>query len=101
MFLLGAVRGPPPVLMNSSFWSPLPYKLDGMRFRRFTRITERFALKLEENGLVTQLTDDIALMGSVLRIDFRQFKEITARAMWTGDWEKMAEMVAEFNAESL
>jgi hypothetical protein len=87
-------------LFPPSFWSPLPYKLNGMPFRRFARITEQFALKLERNGLVTQLTDDIAMVGSVLGIEPREFKELTARAMWTGDWEKMAEIVANFNEKS-
>jgi radical SAM superfamily enzyme YgiQ (UPF0313 family) len=87
-------------LFPPSFWSPLPYRLSGMSFRRFARITEKFALKLEKNGLVTQLTDDIAMVGSVLGIEPREFKEVTARAMWTGDWEKMAEIVADFNEGS-
>lgn len=84
-------------LFPPSLWSPLPYKLNGMGFRRFARVTEEFALRLERNGLVTQLTDDIALVGSVLGYETAEFKEITARAMWTGDWEKMTEIVSDFN----
>jgi len=87
-------------LFPPSFWSPLPYRLNGMSFRQFARVTEQFALKLESNGLVTQLTDDIALVGSVLGIDLVEFKRFTARAMWTGDWEKMAEIVTTFNERS-
>lgn len=87
-------------LFPPSFWAPLPYKLNGMRFRQFAGITESFALRLEKSGLVTQLTDDIAMVGSVLGIEPREFKEITARAMWTGDWEKMAEVVTDFNEKS-
>ncbi|MBN2331033.1 MAG: B12-binding domain-containing radical SAM protein [Candidatus Aenigmarchaeota archaeon] len=87
-------------LFPPSFWSPLPYRLNGMRFRKFARITEQFALKLERNGLVTQLTDDIAMVGSVLGMEPMGFKQVTARAMWTGDWEKMAEVVSEFNEKS-
>lgn len=87
-------------LFPPSFWSPLPYRLNGMKFRKFARITEQFALRLERNGLVTQLTDDIAMVGSVLGYDQQEFKELTARAIWTGDWEKMAEIVAAFNAKS-
>ncbi len=63
-------------LFPPSFWSPLPYKLNGMSFRQFARVTEQFALKLESNGLVTQLTDDIALVGSVLGIDLVEFKRV-------------------------
>ncbi len=87
-------------LFRPSFWSPLPYRLNGMAFRRFARITEQFALKLEAGGLVTQLTDDIAMVGSVLGMEPAEFKTLTARAMWTGDWEKMAEVVASFNEKS-
>jgi radical SAM superfamily enzyme YgiQ (UPF0313 family) len=84
-------------LFPPSFWSPLPYRINGLRFRQFARITERFALRLERAGLVTQLTDDIAMVSSALGIEPREFKELTARAVWTGDWEKMAEIVATFN----
>jgi len=87
-------------LFPPSFWSPLPYKLNGMRFREFARITEEFAASLESSGLVTQLTDDIALVGSVLGIEPAEFKKRTAQAVWTGDWEKMAEIVANFNGKS-
>jgi radical SAM superfamily enzyme YgiQ (UPF0313 family) len=88
-------------LFPPSFWSPLPYKLNGMRFRQFARITEKFALRLEANGLVTQLTDDIALVGSVLGIEMKEFKKITAGAMWTGDWERMAEIASRFNEKTV
>jgi hypothetical protein len=71
-----------------------------MGFRQFARITERFALRLEEDGLVTQLTDDIAMVGSVLGMEPAVFKEVAARAVWTGDWEKMGEMVATFNEKT-
>ena len=71
-----------------------------MKFRKFARITEQFALKLESSGLVTQLTDDIAMVGSVLGIEPMEFKRLSAKATWTGDWEKMAEMVTTFNERS-
>jgi radical SAM superfamily enzyme YgiQ (UPF0313 family) len=87
-------------LFPPSFWSPLPYRLNGMGFRQFARITERFALRLEESGLVTQLTDDIAMVGSVLGMEPAVFKEVAAQAVWTGDWEKMGEMVATFNEKT-
>ena len=88
-------------LFPPSFWSPLPYKLNGMRFRKFARITESFALRLESDGLITQLTDDIALVGSVLSIEMKEFKKITAGAMWTGDGERMAEIISRFNEKTL
>jgi len=87
-------------LFPPSFWAPLPYRLNGMRFRKFARVTEEFACRLERSGLVTQLTDDIALVGSTLGFNPKEFKKITAKAMWTGDWEKMAEIVANFNEMS-
>jgi radical SAM superfamily enzyme YgiQ (UPF0313 family) len=87
-------------LFPPSFWAPLPYRLDGMSFRRFARITERFAARLEKVGLVTQLTDDIAMVASVLDVEPREFKELTARAMWTGDWETIADVVSSFNERS-
>ena len=87
-------------LFPPSFWSPLPYKLNGMSFRKFTRITEGFASRLQSSGLVTQMTDDIALVSSVLGIETAEFKTMTARAVWTGDFEKMGEIVATFNERS-
>ncbi len=87
-------------LFPPSFWAPLPYRLNGMTFRQFARITERFALRLEAEGLVTQLTDDIAMVGSVLGMEPAQFKTEAARATWTGDWQKMEEMVASFNEKT-
>ena len=88
-------------LFPPSFWAPLPYRLNGMRFKKLARVTEEFACRLEKSGLVTQLTDDIALVGSTLGFEPTEFKKIAAKAMWTGDWEKMAGIVANFNETSL
>ena len=87
-------------LFPPSSWSPLPYRVNSLPFRKFARITEKFALRLERDGLVTQLTDDIAMVGSVLGIEPPELKAVTARVMWTGDWEKMAEIASTFNRRS-
>ena len=81
-----------------AFWRPLPYKLNGMEFREFTRQTGLFVAALEEEGILTNVPDDNLLMAAVVGIAPRQFRD---QARWwsaAGDVRGMEEFVRRYNA---
>ncbi len=85
------------LLFPPSMWEPLPYRLDGMDFREFTKITAKFAADLEEAGILTALPDDNALIARCAGMDPRRFRDLTRVWCAIGEAEAMGEMVARAN----
>lgn len=44
------------------YWSPLPYRVNGMRFKQYAMETERFQKELNEEGLTTFVSDEAYLL---------------------------------------
>lgn len=85
------------LLFPPTFWKPLPYKLNGMGFREFSRITAEFAAALEAEGILTNVPDDNLLMAELSGMTPRQFRD---QARWwcaTGDVKGMEEFVVRYN----
>ncbi len=74
------------LLFPPSFWKPVPYSLDGMSFREFTRKTEDFVKELEENNICTMVTDEMALMAGLLGVKPLEYRNRTRLQLLTGDW---------------
>jgi len=89
------------LLLPMAFWQPLPYKINGMSFHEFTKLTTRFAAQLEENGILVGLPDDNALISHLAGMPPRQFRDAARAWCVTGDAEAMAELVRRVNRASL
>jgi hypothetical protein len=80
------------------FWNPLPYRLDGKRFRRFTAETEAFAARVErELGLTTFVADDVALMAHAAGLAPGAFRDRARRCFFTGDAPALQALVEAIN----
>jgi hypothetical protein len=79
------------------FWKPLAYKVNGMGFAEFVKITEGFVRALEKEGLVTGVPDDNMLMAAMVGMTPKQFQDAARWMCATGDAEGMGRMVAGFN----
>ncbi|MDP2749347.1 MAG: radical SAM protein [Nanoarchaeota archaeon] len=84
-------------LFPPSLWEPLPYKLDGLEFTDIAKKTESFVNRLEEEGFVTRITDEMVIFAETVGINIHEFKRLCSKIMFSGDWEKMQELNASFN----
>ena len=85
------------LLLPPAFWSPLPYKINGMGFQEFTALTAGFSAQLEAEGLLLNLSDDNALIAELAGMTPREYRD--AARLWcvTGNAEAMQEMVRRAN----
>ncbi len=85
------------LLFPPMFWKPLPYRVNGMGFGEFVKITEGFVRTLEQEGLVTGVPDDNMLMAAMVGMTPKQFRDAARWMCATGDADGMGRMVAGFN----
>lgn len=81
------------------FWDPLPYRVDGKKFRHFVRETELFLKKLEAAGLATGIADDIALMSKCSHLSPKEFRDLSRGYFFAGDAFKLQELIVKINGE--
>ncbi len=86
-------------LYPPSYWAPLPYRVNNMSYKQFTRKTDEFARKLELGGILTHITDDQALMAlhAGYRGKERLFREELRFSYAAGDIESIEELVSKIN----
>ncbi len=81
-----------------SLWEPFPeYKLNNKSFKELTKETTDFIYTLESSGLLTRLTDDQMFIAKYSGMTPKQFRDKTNRYLSTGDYHKMAGLVAKIN----
>jgi radical SAM superfamily enzyme YgiQ (UPF0313 family) len=85
------------LLFPPMFWKPLPYKVNGMAFSEFVKITEGFVRTLEQNGVLTGVPDDNMLMAALVGMSPREFRDTARWLCATGDAEGMQRLVTGFN----
>jgi radical SAM superfamily enzyme YgiQ (UPF0313 family) len=81
------------------FWDPLPYRVDGKKFRCFVRETELFLKKAEAAGLTTGIADDVALMSKYAGLSPEQFRDRSRGYFFAGDAFKLQELIVKINGE--
>ncbi len=79
------------------FWDPLPYRVDGKKFRSFVRETELFLKEAEAAGLTTGIADDIALMSKSARLTPEKFRDLSRGYFFVGDAAGLQELVVKIN----
>lgn len=86
-------------LYPPAYWAPLPYRVNGMSYRQFTRKTDEFARKLDLGGILTHVTDDLALMAlhAGYKGKERAFRERLRFSCVAGDVEFTEELVNKIN----
>lgn len=89
------------LLFPPPYWTPLPYKVNGMSFAEFTRITMWFGGELEKAGLLTNFSHTLAAIARSAGMPARQLRD--AAQLWcvTGDAEAMGAMVARANGRMI
>jgi len=85
------------LLFPPPFWTPLPYKVNGMGFQEFTKVTMWFAGQLEQAGILTNLSHTLAAIAQSAGMPPRQLRDAAQLWFVTGDAEAAGEMVARAN----
>ncbi|MDD5584561.1 MAG: radical SAM protein, partial [Candidatus Omnitrophica bacterium] len=73
-----------------SFWKPVPYTLDGKSYKTFSRETENFIKELDAHGILTLVTDEMALIARLLGLKPRAFRDHSRPQFFTGEWESLS-----------
>jgi len=81
------------------FWDPLPYQVDGKKFRSFVRETELFLKEVEAAGLMTGVADDVALMSKCSQLSPKEFRDLSRGYFFAGDALKLQELIVKINGE--
>jgi hypothetical protein len=88
------------LLLPPQFWPPLPWKLNGMKYRQYAAEAQKFAEDLKAAGILTMVTDDAAMMAHLGGYGIDEFARESFRGIFTGDAEIMAAMVRRINTGS-
>ncbi len=85
------------LLLPPQLWRPLPYRIDGKPYRVYARETAAFVRELEAAGLLTMVSDDVALLARAAGMTPRAFRDHCRLAFLSGDTEAVAELVTRIN----
>ena len=92
MFFTPALFYPP------TMWKPLNYRINGKDFFEIAKESDRLAEELEkEEGILTQVMDDAALMAKHCRMDFREFRGKVRHYLKAGDRQSMEGIIKTIN----
>lgn len=86
------------LLFPPPFWTPLPYKINGMDFAEFTGLTMWFAGQLEKAGILTNFSHILAAIAQAAGMAPRQLRDAARYWFLTGDAEGLGAMIARVNA---
>jgi radical SAM superfamily enzyme YgiQ (UPF0313 family) len=86
-------------LLPMEFWDELPFSMNGRNFRAIRSEAARFAWQLEAKGILTSVSDDLALMAKLAGYEGkeRDFRNLTQAAFFCGDVDRIREVVATVN----
>jgi anaerobic magnesium-protoporphyrin IX monomethyl ester cyclase len=91
------------LLFPMDFWDDLPYSLSGREFRSILKETARLNNVIENDGIVTSLTDDFVLTAALAGYRGQEKKLRDLGRMWffTGDAESVQEFVTAVNQRAV
>ncbi|MCK6575315.1 B12-binding domain-containing radical SAM protein [Myxococcota bacterium] len=87
-------------LMPFALWPEATYTLDGRRQRDLARQSGRFLATLREEGFITMLLDDTAIVAELAGIPLREALDRLVRVFLTGDVETVRALARTVNARA-
>jgi len=86
----------PPIL-----WDSLPYRCNGMNFLDMVIESSKLVQEIEQNGILTSIPQDLALIIKQLRITPQKFRDMHRTSFLTGDYKTVADMAERINKNIL
>ena len=81
------------------FWNPLPVKISGKSFSEYIQETGKMIFALEEEGILTDITDEQALLAKYSGMSPLDFRNTCREIFYTGNAEKMHDIVDRVNSK--
>ncbi len=91
----------PALFYPPTMWQPMNYKINGKDFFTVAKESDSFAKALEEDGVLTQVMEDAALMARHCDLGYSEFRDNVRRYLTVGDQENMQEIVRKINSSVL
>ncbi len=88
------------MLYPPKFWDQLPYKVNGLSFKDVIRRNERMGEELNNEGILTNITDEVALMAHLHGSSAREFRDLMRESLFSGDYDKVLSAVRKINIAS-
>ncbi len=89
------------IMFPPRFWKPFPYKVNGKRFKKYAQELEEFMEKVEELGITTTISDEMALLAKYAGVTPREFRDLNRLHFLTGNYEGVKKLVEEINKNIL
>ncbi len=83
------------------FWKPFPYKVNGERFKKYAQELEQFMKKVEELGITTTVSDEMALLAKYVHLSPRQYRDQNRLNFLTGNFKGIETQIKEINKNVL
>ncbi|MFH1548055.1 MAG: radical SAM protein, partial [Candidatus Omnitrophota bacterium] len=79
------------------FWKPFPYKVNGKKFKEYAQELERFMKKVENLGITTTISDEMALLAKYANLSPLQYRDENRLNLLTGNFEDIRRQIQEIN----
>jgi radical SAM superfamily enzyme YgiQ (UPF0313 family) len=83
--------------LPASLWGNADYRVKGISHLEIVHDTARFVKEIENNGILTRLLDEAAMMSYLLGIKPMDFKKEISASIFTADYDALKEMVYNIN----
>lgn len=87
----------PALCLPPTLWRPLEYRINGKDFSEIAIESTAFAKRLEDEGLLTQVMDDTALISRHCGMGYREFRDKVGHYLTVGDRESMGAIIEKIN----
>jgi radical SAM superfamily enzyme YgiQ (UPF0313 family) len=84
-------------LFPPQFWDPMPVQISGKNFHEYISETGKMIYALESNGILTDVTDEQALLAHSVGMTPRDFRTANQRIFYTGAWREMQDQIQKVN----
>jgi len=79
------------------FWEPISVKIDGKSFSEYLDDTITMVLELESRGILSDVTDEQALLAKHAGLTPQQFRDDCTKALYTADSNSIKNLIAVVN----
>ncbi len=85
------------LLFPPQYWTPLPYRVGEKPFEVYSKETAAMTHTLEKMGLLTLVSDEVALIGKHSGLSVRQFRDECRSAFLKGEDQALEDLITKVN----
>jgi len=85
------------LLFPPRYWKKMPYEIDGKPYGRFSKETGKMISELEKHGILTMLSDELALIGMLAGYAPREYRDRSRFNFYCGNWQAIIDEIKTIN----